>query len=146
MNSASTKNAASRNKAHKLLIQFLEYMVGGGLYFWSGLGIFALCYNLFGWHWLIAKGLADIIGWTLNYLVQRYWAFSDSRLKGKDRRVIFRYVLVNTVDFIIDYAIVALIIHLGYTPYAGFFISAFFTTIWDYLWYKFWVFKVEKTK
>jgi hypothetical protein len=27
------------------------------------------------------------------------------------------------------------------TPYAGFFASAAFTTVWDYLWYRFWVFK-----
>ena len=125
----------------KLIIQFAEYMVGGGLYFWSGLGIFAITFNVLHWKWFIAKGLADIIGWTLNFVVQRYWAFKDSRLKGQDRRVIFRYVLVNGIDLFIDYGIVGTVIHFGITPYVGFFISAGFTTVWDYLWYRFWVFK-----
>src|ERR1043165_6611278 len=103
---------------HKRLVQFGEYMVGAGLYFWTGLGIFAITYNGLHWHWLIAKGLADIIGWTLHYLVQRYWAFSDSRLKGQDKRVVFRYVLVNGVDLIFDYTIVAVFIYNNLTPYA----------------------------
>ena len=116
-------------------------MVGGGLYFWTGLGIFAITYNGLHWHWFIAKSLADIIGWTLNYLVQRYWAFKDSRLKGQDGRVVFRYALVNGVDLVIDYGIVGTFIHFGITPYAGFLASALFTTVWDYLWYRYWVFK-----
>jgi putative flippase GtrA len=131
-------------RRHKYFIQFLEYMVGGGLYFWVGLGVFAICYNLLHWHWLIAKGLADILGWTLNYMVQRYWAFYDKRLNGQDKRTITRFVLVNAVDLLIDYAIVAAIVHAGFTPYVGFVISALFTTVWDYLWYRFWVFKPQK--
>lgn len=126
----------------KLLVQFLEYMVGGGVYFWVGLVIFALGYNVLHWGWLVSKILADIIGWTANFLIQRYWAFYDSKLRGQDHRVIFRYVLVNGIDLFIDYSIVASVVHVGLTPYIGFFISAGFTTVWDYLWYRFWVFKV----
>jgi len=128
-------------RSHHLLVQFAEYMVGGGVYFWSGMGIFALCFELLHWPWWIAKGLADIFGWSANFAIQRYWAFSDSRLKGHDRRVLFRYVLVNGIDFFIDYGIVAACIYNGLTPYIGFFVSAGFTTVWDYLWYRFWVFK-----
>jgi len=88
--------------------------------------------------------LADIVGWSANFAIQRYWAFYDSRLKGHDRVVIFRYVLINGIDLFIDYFIVWMFVHNGITPYAGFFASAAFTTIWDYLWYRFWVFKAEK--
>jgi len=136
----SKNNLKSR---HKVVVQFLEYMVGGGVYFWTGLAVFALCYNVFHWQWYIGKVLADIIGWTLNYVIQRYWAFFDSRLKGQDKRVVFRFVLVNGVDLIIDYAIVATFVSFHLTPYFGFLASAAFTTVWDYLWYKFWVFKPE---
>ena len=128
---------------HPRVIQFLEYMVGGGVYFWGGLGVFALCFDVFHWARYFAKGLANILGWTANYVIQRYWAFSSPKLKGQDRRVIFRYVLVNGIDLVIDYAIVAAFIYNGVTPYAGFFVSAAFTTVWDYLWYRFWVFKTS---
>ena len=127
----------------RLLIQFAEYMVGGGVYFWGGLAVFALCFEVFHWNWFVAKVLADIFGWSANFLIQRYWAFYNSKLQGHDRRVIFRYILVNGIDLIFDYFIVAAFIYNHITPYAGFVVSAAFTTVWDYFWYRFWVFKGE---
>jgi putative flippase GtrA len=129
----------------KVWIQFAEYMVGGGVYFWGGMAVFALTFDVFKWPWWVAKGLADIVGWSANYAIQRYWAFYDSKLQGQDKRVIFRFVLVNAVDLVFDYAIVAAFIYNGITPYAGFFASAGFTTVWDYLWYRFWVFAPTTT-
>src|SRR5438105_13915388 len=98
INLATTANAMIKKtktgwRRHKSLIQFAEYMVGGGVYFWGGLGVFATCFDALHWPWWISKGLADIFGWSANYAIQRYWAFYDSRLKGQDRRVIFRYVI-----------------------------------------------------
>lgn len=150
MNLASTKSVRLRQsktgwRRHKILIQFAEYMVGGGVYFWGGLAIFAIGFDILGWPWWVAKGLADIIGWSASFGIQRYWAFYDSRLKGQNRRVIFRFTLINAVDLIFDYAIVAAFIYSGLNPYAGFFASAALTTVWDYLWYRFWVFKPAKT-
>lgn len=130
-----------RLRHSKLLIQFAEYMVGGGVYFWGGLVIFALCFDVLHWNWFVAKVLADIFGWSANFLIQRYWAFYSSKLKGHDRQVIFRYVLVNGIDLIFDYFIVAAFVYNQVTPYAGFVVSAAFTTVWDYVWYRFWVFK-----
>ena len=129
-------------RRHKLLIQFAEYLVGGGVWFWGGMAIFALCFDALHWPWWVAKGLADIFGWSANFAIQRYWAFSNSRLKERGGQVLRRYILVNGIDFFIDYAIVAACIYNGLTPYIGFFISAGFTTVWDYLWYRFYVFKV----
>ena len=128
-------------RRHKALIQFVEYLVGGGIWFWGGLAIFALCFDVLHWRWFYAKGLGDIFGLTANFVIQRYWAFYDSKLKGQDKRILYRYILVNSVDLVIDYVIVAAFIWNGLTPYAGFFTSATFTTVWDYLWYRFWVFK-----
>jgi putative flippase GtrA len=120
-------------------------MVGGGVYFWGGMAVFALLFDGVHASWWAAKVTADIFGWSANYLIQRYWAFADPRLPGQERRVVFRYVLVNGIDLIFDYFIVWGFVHNGITPYAGFFASAAFTTVWDYLWYRFWVFKPAKT-
>jgi putative flippase GtrA len=131
----------SSDNRHKLIVQFLKYMVGGGVYFWGGLLIFAFCFSFLGWGWLPSKMLADVAGWTANYAIQRYWAFSDKKLEGHGRQVATRYILVNGIDVFIDYGIVGGLYSLGITPYIGFFVSAGFTTVWDYLWYRFWVFK-----
>lgn len=124
----------------KTTIQFGKYLTGGSIYFWSGYAIFALCYSIFGWWWLWAKVAADAVGWTLNYLVQRYWAFNSEHLKLSEMQHVGRYIFIETIGFILDYAIIAGLNAVGITPYIGFFISAGFFTVWSYLWYKYWVF------
>jgi putative flippase GtrA len=128
----------------RLAPQFLKYMAGGSLYFWSGYAVFAICYSLFGWWWFWAKVAADAIGWSLNYLVQRYWAFASDRLKLSEMQHVGRYLFIEAIGFVLDYAIIAGLNALGITPYIGFFISAGFFSVWSFLWYKYWVFPEEK--
>jgi putative flippase GtrA len=122
------------------VVQFLEYMIGGTVYFWSGYGIFALCYSGFAWDWLPAKMAADAVGWTLNYAVQRYWAFNARGLRDHEGRTAGRYALISGLNLILDYFIIWGLKSVGVSPYVGFFISAGFFTVWNYFWYRFWVF------
>jgi putative flippase GtrA len=122
------------------VIQYLEYSVGGSLYFASGYLIFALCYSGLHWNWLWAKMAADGVGWTLNYLVQRFWAFSSRGLAGHEAATAGKYTLISVVNLGLDYLIIWGLQRVGISPYIGFFISAGFFTIWNYLWYRFWVF------
>jgi putative flippase GtrA len=122
------------------LRQFLKYMAGGGVYFWVGYGIFALCYSAFHWWWLWAKMLADAIGWSSNYFIQRYWAFNNTHKHLREMQHVARYVIIEGIGFGLDYAIIGGLKAVGITPYIGFFISAGFFTVWSYFWYKFWVF------
>lgn len=128
--------------------QFLKYLAGGSLYFWSGYAVFALGYSVFHLWWFWAKVAADIVGWTLNYLVQRYWAFAAeaaSHPRLSEMQHLGRYLFIETIGFILDYLIIAGLDAVGITPYIGFFVSAAFFTVWSYLWYKYWVFPPAKT-
>lgn len=125
--------------------RFLKYMSGGTLYFWSGYAIFALGYSVFHLWWFWAKVAADIVGWTLNYLVQRYWAFADTHPKLSEMQHVGRYIFIETIGFILDYLIIYGLNAIGITPYIGFFVSAAFFTVWSYLWYKYWVFPQNKS-
>jgi putative flippase GtrA len=129
---------------HSNIVQFLEYLVGGATYFWSGYAIFAVCYSLLGWNWVYAKILADIVGWTLNYLVQRYWAFNNPKLRRHELEIAGRYTVLTIFNLGLDYAIIWSLNSAGVSPYIGFFISAAFFTIWNYLWYRFWVFYAKR--
>ena len=130
--------------SRKEVERFLKYMAGGGLYFWIGYAVFAVGYSGFKWGWLPAKILADAVGWTSNYLVQRFWAFSD-RIHLSEMQHAGRYVFIESVGFVLDYFIIWGLKSIGITPYIGFFISAIFFTFWSWAWYKYWVFP-EKTK
>jgi putative flippase GtrA len=127
--------------------QFAKYMAGGTLYFWVGYAVFAICYSGLHWGWLWSKVLADAIGWSLNYVVQRYWAFAGQARHLSEMQHLGRYIFIETIGFILDYLIIAGLNHIGVTPYIGFFISAGFFTIWSYVWYKYWVFpdRIETT-
>ena len=129
--------------------QFVAYFVAGSSYFWSGYITFAICYGALHWRWWPAKMLADAVGWTLNYILQRYWAFASNKLRNDEAHTVEKYALLTAVNFGIDYAIVGSLKALGVSPYLGLFISAGFFTVWNYLWYRFWVFlganKTEKS-
>jgi putative flippase GtrA len=127
------------------ITRFTKYMVGCGLYFWVGYGVFALCYSGLHWYWLWAKVAADAIGWSLNYLVQRFWAFKD-QVHLSEMQHAGRYIFIESVGFVLDYLIIAGLRAIGITPYIGFFISAAFFSVWSYLWYKYWVFPEDKSK
>lgn len=126
-------------KRHKS-IQVAEYLVSGGAYFWAGYLVFALCWSKLGWSLWWAKLTSNIVGWSLNFILQRYWVFNADTLKHKQTAVTGRYAFITIVDFIMDYLIVAGLRQLGLTPYIGQFVSAGFFTIWNYFWYRFWVF------
>lgn len=129
---------------NKPVEQFLKYLAGGSLYFWVGYGIFAIGYSVLHLWWLWAKVAGDIIGWSLNYFVQRYWAFTSDHMKFSEMKHASRYIFIETIGFIMDYAIIAGLKFIGITPYIGFFVSGIFFTFWSYLWYKYWVFPEEK--
>jgi putative flippase GtrA len=134
----------ARMTKRKTAVQLGKYLAGGSLYFWSGYAVFAVCFSVFRWHWLPAKIAADVVGWTLNYLVQRYWAFASDRLRLSEMQHASRYIFISVVGLILDYLIIAGLYELGLSPYAGFFIAAGFFTVWNYLWYKYWVFPQTK--
>lgn len=127
-------------RQRRLTIQAAEYLVSGGAYFWTGYGIFALLWSVLGWSLWWAKLGANLVGWTINFALQRYWVFRNPHLKGKLGKVTGRYAVITIVDFVMDYFIVYGLRQVGITPYIGQFISAGFFTIWNYVWYRWWVF------
>lgn len=132
-----------RRPSDKTTKQFLKFAAGGNLYFWSGLGVFAFCYSVLHWDWFPAKIVADAIGWTLNYLVQRLWAFAD-QVHLSEMEHAGRYVFVESVGFVLDYLIIWGLKAIGITPYIGFFASSLMFNVWSWLWYKYWVFPEKK--
>jgi len=123
----------------KELNRFAKYWLGGGVYFWSGYIIFATLYGLAHWNWIPAKIIADAVGWSSNYFIQRKYAFAD-QIHLKEIEHLSRYLIIEAVGFILDYFIVGGLKSIGITPYIGLFISSIFFTFWSYAWYKYWVF------
>lgn len=121
--------------------QIVEYMVAGGAFFWSGYVAFALFDAVLGMPLFVAKQLANLIGLTVNYILEDQWVFKKGKSKKQyDRRRTSRYVIITIINFGIDYLIVANLKEVGVSPYIGQFVSAGFFTVWNFVWYKYWVF------
>lgn len=132
--------AKTKKNQKTLYVQFAEYAVSGGAYFWSGYLVFFLTYSVTHWGLWWAKLASNVVGWVVNYSLQRYWVFANRELSKHKTEVTGRYAVITLVDFLLDYCIVAGLKHYGLTPYLGQFVSAGFFSIWNFLWYKYWVF------
>lgn len=135
---ATKKRLSKKNRLE--LIRIAEYLVSGGAYFWTGYLVFFVCDKAFGLNLWWAKLLANISGWIVNYVLQRYWVFNNKRLAKHQTEVTGRYIFITAVNFVLDYIIVSTLKSAGLTPYLGQFVSSGFFTVWNYLWYRFWVF------
>lgn len=129
-----------KKSQRKELTRIGEYLVGGGLWFWSGYIIIVLLYGHLPLFWV--NFIGNAVGITLNFLVERYWAFKSSRpttLFVATKRYII-YTVLNA--FLLNYLILAFLNNkLNIPPSIGQFIAAGFFTVWNYFWYKYWVFK-----
>jgi putative flippase GtrA len=131
----------AKKPSKRTLLQFLYYNLGGACFFVIGYLLFSLLYGLLGIWWLLAKGVADLVGWTVNFIIQRYLAFKEEAVHHNNRAIIKKFSAFSLLNLLIDYAIVGGLKWIGLTPFIGLFVSAAFFTIWKYAWYKHWIFK-----
>ena len=122
------------------IIQFAEYMVAGGAYFWTGYGVFFALDKGLHWNLFATTMVSNLVGWSVNFVLQRYWVFKNPNSKGHMGETTGRYIFITLVNFGLNYLILAGLKNVGITPYIGQFISSGFFTVWNYLWYKLWVF------
>ena len=133
-------------KQQRELKRVTQYLVSGGAFFWSGyITFFALDKGL---HWPLwaATSISYIVGWLVNYLLQRYWVFNNPTLAKHATQVTSRYMVISLVNLVVNFAILQGLKTIGITPYIGQFISSGFFTVWNYFWYKYWVFPQKFTR
>jgi putative flippase GtrA len=128
-----------RKRHRKELTRFGEYLVGGGVWFWSGYIIIVVLDDKIGLFW--ANFLGNAVGLTLNFLIERYWVFKTKR-QTKLGVATKRYIIYTALNaFLLNYLILLGLKNVGIDPAIGQFIASAFFTGWNYFWYKTWVFK-----
>lgn len=113
----------------------LGYLAGGGAYFWSAWLIITFATPVIGLWW--ANIIGNTIGVILNYLAQRFLAFPGNNIFNSG----WKFATITLVNFVISYFILKFLTNLGIPLWLAQFFSAGFFTIWNYGWYKLWVFK-----
>lgn len=127
-----------KKKTKRLLVEVAEYMVAGGAWFWSGYFIIVFLTPVIGLWW--ANILGNSVGLTINFLLERNWVFKGSR-KRKITDVTWKYAVFTVFNFLLNYLILKALVNVGIQVAIGQFVAAGFFTVWNYVWYRFWVFK-----
>jgi putative flippase GtrA len=131
--------AQLKKRYHKEAVRFIEYFVSGGVWFWSGYILIVLLYSHVGL--FLANFIGNAVGITLNFVLERYWVFKTKR-PVKLGIASTRYIVYTALNaFLLNYLILKVLKQNGIQPAIGQFIAAGFFTIWNYVWYKFYVFK-----
>ena len=129
-----------KKKQQHEIRQITQYLVSGGAYFWGGYLVFFVVDKGLHGSFFWAKSVSTLAGWSINYVLQRYWVFKNPDLKDHETAVSFRYGIVTIANFVIDYFLVLSLKNFGLSPYLGQFVSAGFFTVWNYVLYKYYVF------
>lgn len=134
------RKATLNKKQRKEATRFVEYMISGGVWFWSGyIIIVALTAQDVPLFW--ANFVGNAVGITLNFLISRYWVFRTKRPE-KLGETTKRYVIYTGLNaFLLNWLILQGLRGIGIEPAIGQFIASGFFTIWNYYWYKVYVFK-----
>jgi putative flippase GtrA len=121
----------------KQLSQFAKYQLGGLLYFVAAWVIITFGTKYIGLWWsnLIGNGF----GIGLNYLVQRYITFAGK--KGGHNTGGWRFVILTVVNLLMGCFLLKVQVSLGVPLWLAQFVNAGFFTVWNWVWYKYWVFK-----
>lgn len=120
--------------------QIVQYSITGGAWFWSGYAMFALCFGVLGLDIITAKIISYTFGLIVNFLLERFWVFESKSARKDLDQVTVKYVVLSLFNLLIDTSIVWGLSRAGVSPYIGQFASAGFFTVWNYVWYKLWVF------
>jgi len=135
-----SKKKSWLNKGQKKeLRRIAEYMVAGGAWFWSGYLIIVFTHEHIGL--FAANFIGNAVGITLNFILARYWVFKSNRPTNL-MVATWRYAIYTALNaFLLNYLILRSLISVGIGPEIGQFIASGFFTVWNYVWYKAWVFK-----
>lgn len=129
-----------KKKEIREIKRITEYLVSGGAFFWSGYAAFFVFDKGLGWSLWWATSISYLIGWTVNFILQRYWVFNNPKLAKHQTEVTGRYIVISLVNLFINYVILESLKAVGVTPYIGQFVSSGFFTVWNYVLYKYYVF------
>ena len=138
----------AKPKQKREIQRIIEYFVSGGAWFWSGYILIVLLDSPLGEIFgaevglFIANAIGNGVGLTINFLLERYWVFKTNR-PAKLGIAVKRYIVYTFLNaFILNYLILeGLRYYFGLGPEIGQFIASGFFTVWNYFWYKYYVFK-----
>ena len=141
------------SKRFKILYQAAKFALVGALNTFIDLGILNLLILLTGIasgnFFLVFKGASFTIAVVNSYLWNKYWTFKVKKTDEVEREFL-QFIFVSVIGFFINVGTAALVVNVigapvGFAPglwaNVGALIATFTALAWNFIGYKFWVFK-----
>jgi putative flippase GtrA len=93
----------AKKKTKSLITQIVEYFITGGVWFWTGYILIVSLDGVIGLFW--ANFVGNAVGITLNFILSRYWVFSENKDKNLASTT-WKYVIYTALNaFLLNYLI-----------------------------------------
>jgi dolichol-phosphate mannosyltransferase len=125
--------------------QLAKFCIVGGSGYVVNLGVFALCFEVFGIHHLIAATAAFVVGVANNFWWNRHWTFRAGA--GSARFQAPRFLTVSVVAFLFALAVLELLVSaVGVAEVPAQAIAIVAATPLNFLGNKMWSFAIEVSR
>ena len=120
--------------------QFIKYILSGLLAFGIEYGGYVFLYAGLRLHYIIASLIVYSIVFWFSFLINRYWTFNS---KSDIKKQIFLYILLFAFNLIVSniFVMYTLTTILGINPYVSPFLKAGLVVIWNFYFYKRFIYK-----
>jgi len=115
--------------------QFVRYLVTGGLAFAVDYGLFVLCYDKFGLHYLIANLVGLVAGLVINYIMSVVWVFSECKrvLENKKTAEFGIFAVVGIAGIGINQLLMYLMVgHFDWNAKVSKIVAAALVLMWNF--------------
>lgn len=117
-----------------ILGQMWRYFLTGGLAFVVDFGLFAICLDALGWHYLVANLVGLVTGLAVNYWISVRWVFAACKRSVSNRSLEFSmFALIGVLGVLLNQALMWFQVDfLEILPMFAKFISAAIVLLWNF--------------
>ena len=135
-------NKKNKKSLLKTAFQFIKLQAVGNILFWGTYAGYFISDVVFHKPTLLALAISSLLAHALFFILSRDWVFDPEGKQRKTRAEVVRFIIFMGVNYFLNLGIIyGLERYFGLTPYIGQFISAGFSTLWNFVGLKWWVFR-----
>ena len=135
-----------KKTTRRSVFEFIRYAVAGNVFFWVTYIGYLVLRHLFDWPEAASLATASIIAHIIYFALDKEWVFSKDKKRRKTGVEFTRFGAFMAFNYFLNLGIVLGLSQNGIIPEIGQFISAWFFTLWNWIGFKYWVFKPDLIK
>lgn len=112
---------------------FLRYLVAGGVGFLVDYGTLALCYTVFGWHYLLAAALGFSAGLIFVYWASNVWVFNVRKWERHRLTEFSIFTLIGLIGLLLTMGCMWFFVELLFlSPLVAKLVTTALVLLWNY--------------